>query len=133
MKVKVEWDSGLRFLATPDSGHSVILDSAEGDSGPRPMETVLIALGGCTGMDVVSILKKMRVPFEAFWMEIEAERAPTHPKVYTHIVVRYRFKGQDLPLDKLERSVQLSTEKYCSVMAMLRCTAKIETKVEIVP
>ncbi len=133
MKVKVEWETGHRFRATPDSGHTVILDDAEGDRGPRPMETVLIALGGCTGIDVVSILKKMRVPVEAFWMEIEAERAPEHPKVYTHILVRYCFKGQNLPMEKLQRAVNLSAERYCSVMAMLRCTAKIETQIQIVP
>lgn len=133
MKVNVVWDKEMRFLAKPDSGHTVVLDDAQGNTGIRPMEAVLVALGGCTGMDVVSILKKMKVDFKGFRVEIYAERADTHPKVYTYVRVNYIFSGTNLPMEKLERAVQLSRDKYCSVMAMLRHTAKIETNILIEP
>ena len=133
MKVDVVWDKGMRFLAEPDSGHTVVLDDEQGNTGTGPMEAVLVALGGCTGTDVVSILKKMRLDLKGLRIEIYAERAETHPRVYTHIKVNYIFNGSELPIEKLERAVQLSRDKYCSVMAMLKHTAKIETNIIVEP
>lgn len=133
MKVNVTWDKGMRFLAKPDSEHTVTLDDAEGNTGIRPMEAVLVALGGCTGMDVVSILQKMKVDLKGLRIEIHAERAETHPRVYTFIRINYIFIGSNLPMDKIERAVQLSRDKYCSVMAMLKHTAKIETNIIVEP
>ncbi len=96
-----------------------------------PMEMVLFGLGGCTGVDVETILKKMKVPVENFEIDIYAERAEEHPKVYTRIDMTYHFRGKNLPLNKLERAVKLSKDTYCSVSAMLAATVKITTKVEI--
>ncbi len=131
MKVHFQWHPDMQIVATPPSGHSVVMDNAEGDTGPRPMELVLVALGGCTGMDVVSILKRMRVQFDDFRIEIEARRKETHPKVYVHVHLRYIFTGKDLPLRKLERAVELSQNKYCSVTAMLRCTATVTHEIVV--
>ena len=93
------------------------------------METVLVGLGGCTGMDVVSILNKMRVGYTSFDMEIHGARADEHPKVYKHITMIYRFEGDDDASDKVVRAVSLSQEKYCSVSAMLAKNARIDAEV----
>ena len=131
MKVHFQWHPEMQIVAIPPSGHKVVMDNAEGDTGPRPMELVLVALGGCTGMDVVSILKRMRVDFDDFRIEIEARRKETHPKVYVQVHLRYIFTGKDLPLRKLERAVELSQNKYCSVTAMLRCTATVTHEIVV--
>ncbi len=130
-KVHFQWRPEMKIVAVPPSGHEVLMDDAEGDTGPRPMELVLVALGGCTGMDVVSILRRMRVQWDDFRIEIEAKRKDTHPKVYVQIHLRYIFVGKDLPLRKLERAVELSQNKYCSVTAMLRCTATITHEIVV--
>jgi len=118
----VTWSSGMAFEALQD-GHRFTLDaSAEAggqDRGPRPKALLLSGLGGCTGIDVVSILNKMRVPLEGLEVQVSAEQTEEHPKVYSSIRIRYLFKGRNLPKDKLERAVQLSQEKYCGVSAML--------------
>ncbi|NMP22108.1 OsmC family protein [Sulfobacillus sp. DSM 109850] len=99
--------------------------------GIRPMEMVLLGLGGCTGIDVVSILQKMRVPFDRFEIAVDGERADEHPKIYRHIRVRYQFWGEGLDSDKVWRAVSLSQDKYCSVSAMLKQAATMEASVEI--
>lgn len=129
MKATVRWGNGMRFMGTPESGARITLDALpeHGGSGqgPSPMETVLLALGGCTGMDVVSILQKMRAPLEGLEIRIAADRADTHPKVFTRITLEYVFSGQDLQPDQVKRAVELSQEKYCSVSAMLRRAADL--------
>jgi putative redox protein len=80
----------------------------------------MVALGGCTGMDVVSILKKMRVKFDSFSVRIEGELTDEHPKYYTHMHIIYEFRGKDLPLDKLQKAVDLSQERYCGVSVSYR-------------
>lgn len=116
------WDSGLAFAVDQD-GHRFLLDagaeSGGEDRGPRPKALLLSALGACSGIDVVSILAKMRVDLEGFELRLSAPQTGEHPKVFTGIHVQYVFKGKDLPLDKLERAVQLSQERYCGVSAML--------------
>lgn len=103
----VRFVDGMQFVATSASGHAVVMDTTEDvgghDTGPRPMEMVLIALGGCTGMDVVSILRKMQVPFTRFEMVIDGERAAAHPKYFTKIKVLYKIWG-DVPEEKLKKS-----------------------------
>ena len=94
------------------------------------MELVLLSLGGCTGMDVVSILRKMRVTYTSFEIELDADRVLTHPKVYERLMLRYRLEGDRASSDQIIRAVKLSQEKYCSVSAMLARTA--EVLVEIV-
>jgi len=136
MKVEVVNVKGLTFIGKADSNHWMVMDGGKEfggfEAGIKPMEAVLVALGGCTGMDVVSILNKMKVKFNSFEVLINAERAEDHPKVFTKIHMKYRFKGRNLPRDKIEKAVKLSQERYCSVSAMLRKSAEIEWEIEIV-
>jgi putative redox protein len=137
MKVRVTLNEGMQFVGNSESGHAVLLDAAPGvggsDTAPRPMELLLISLGGCTGMDVVSILRKMRVEWDRFEVLLEAERAPEHPKVFTKIHLTYRIWGSDIPEDKLKKAIDLSQERYCSVTAMLGKSAEITYGYEVNP
>jgi putative redox protein len=103
------------------NGHKLYLDATESvggkDMGPRPKGLMMVALAGCTGMDVVSILKKMRVEYDALNVEIEGELSEEHPKKYIAMKVIFRFKGKDLPMDKLQKAVDLSKDRYCGVSA----------------
>jgi putative redox protein len=94
-------------------------------AGPAPMEVLLLALAGCTGMDVVPILRKMRAPVERFSIEVTADRAETHPRVLTAIHLRYLAAGPGLRVDQVEKAVALSQDRYCSVSAMLRQAAPV--------
>ncbi|MCL4558791.1 MAG: OsmC family protein [Deltaproteobacteria bacterium] len=125
---EIVWKEGMRFEGTSDSGHTVVMDAGgppDGtDTGARPMELLLIGLGGCTGMDVVSILKKMRKHVTYFKLNIRAERSSEHPKVYTKINLEYLIEG-DMEDGDVKRAVGLSQDKFCSVSAMLGKTADI--------
>lgn len=118
----VTWKTGLAFEVAQD-GHRFILDAGPDvggkDLGPRPKALLLSGLGGCTGIDVVSILDKMRVPVEGVAVQVSAELTDEHPRVFKSIHVRYVFTGTHLPMEKLEKAVALSSEKYCGVSAML--------------
>ena len=131
----VTWQSDMSFEASLN-GHSIIMDAdvsgGGNNQGPRPKILLLAGLGGCTGMDVVSILAKMKVVPEKFWMEISAEMTDEHPKVYNQIKLVYYFKGKDLEMDKLEKAVNLSKEKYCGVSAMLSKSAEMQIEIKIV-
>ncbi len=122
-RVTASWEKDMSFDSLV-SGHHLVMDSSAEhggkDRGPRPKEVVLSALCGCTGMDVVSILGKMRVQPDDFRIIAEAEAAEEHPRVFTSIHLTYQFTGRDLPGDKLRKAVDLSQERYCSVSAMLR-------------
>jgi len=128
MKSTVTWNSGLAFTAH-QGGHSIPLDapreSGGQDSGASPKGLLLSGLGGCTGMDVVSILEKMRVPLEGLEVQATAELTEDHPKVFKSIHLRYAFRGRDLAMDKLEKAVILSMDRYCGVSAMLAKAAPI--------
>ena len=128
MKARVVWTSGLAFTAS-QGGHQVPLDATReaggDDSGSSPKGLLLSGLGGCTGIDVVSILAKMRVPIEGLEVEVEAGLTEEHPRVFTGIHLRYVFRGKDLPQEKLEKAITLSMEKYCGVSAMLSKAAPI--------
>lgn len=132
--VEVNWMDNMAFEAIVND-HKIILDTDESaggnDRGPRPKALTLASLGGCSGMDVVSILAKMRVVPDEFGMTITGELTEEHPKVYHTITVVYHFKGKNLPMDKLEKAVNLSQERYCGVSAMLGKSAKIITKIEV--
>jgi len=128
--VQVSWQGGMGFLGRTESGHEVLLDGAQ-ERGPRPMEMLLVALGGCTGMDVVSILQKMREPLEGLELEISGHRAEEHPRVYTDIEIRYRAKGEGLDPEKVRRAVELSARRYCSVGNMLGRVARLSYLVEV--
>lgn len=134
-EVEVRRVAGSTFLAKGSSNHWVPMDAAADNGGhdaaARPMELVLMALGGCTGIDVELMLGKMRVDIDNLRIEIQGERADDHPRVYTNINITYHFWGNDLPMDKLQRAVQLSEEKYCSVTHMLNKTATITTDIQV--
>lgn len=129
MKARVQWVDGMAFMGETESGHAVVMDGAPEiggrNIGPRPTEMVLLGLGGCTSIDVVMILQKQRQPVEDCIVEIEAERSETHPKVFTKIHVHFIVKGTGLDAKAVERAVNLSAEKYCSVSHMLNKTATI--------
>jgi putative redox protein len=131
----VTWQSNMAFEATIN-GHQIIMDTdidgGGNNQGPRPKILLLAGLGGCTGMDVVSILAKMKVVPEKFWMEISAEVNDEHPKVFKQIKLVYYFKGDNLSYEKLEKAVNLSKEKYCAVSAMLSKTAEMQIEIKIV-
>ncbi len=130
--VKTEWLGKMAFLAHTNSGRQVLMDAKKESGGLQaaatPMELVLAALTGCSGIDVVSILEKMQVlkDVEKFEIDVSAERANDHPKIYTKIHLKYifKFKGEP-PKDKVEKAVSLSQEKYCSVAGMLKKAAEL--------
>ncbi|MGC8697456.1 MAG: OsmC family protein [Halothiobacillus sp.] len=125
MKARVKWVEGMAFMAESDSGHGVMIDGSPDiggrNLGVRPMEMVLMGLGGCTAIDVMVILGKQRQPVEDCWIELNAERSDIPaPKVFTKIHLHYVVKGTGLDPKQVERAVKLSSEKYCSVSAMLK-------------
>lgn len=127
-KIEVTWKDGMRFEGVTEAGHTVTMDAEQlhggADAGSRPMELLLVGLGGCTGMDVVSILKKMRKHIKGFRMNINAQRSGEHPKVFTNISLEYILEG-DMDEKDVQRAVELSQDKFCSVSAMLGKAAKI--------
>jgi putative redox protein len=129
MNATVRWTNAMQFSGTGAAGTTITMDARPEHggvgAGPSPMETVLLALGGCTGMDVVSVLEKMRAPLEALEIRIAAERAEEHPKVFTSIALEYEFVGAGLRPDQVSRAVELSQTRYCSVAAMLREVAAL--------
>ncbi|MGB9823791.1 MAG: OsmC family protein [Candidatus Hydrothermia bacterium] len=135
-KVEIKWDQGLRFIATTPSNHAVVMDTKKDVGGfetaPAPMELLLVALGGCTSMDVISILNKMREKVRDFRVEIEAERAPEHPKYYTRIHLKYIIYGKGLKEENVKKAIELSQTKYCSVSANLSGKSEITYSYEIV-
>lgn len=133
MKITAKWLGNMDFEAYNERNHKVFMSNMEGTIGPTPMELVLMGLGGCTGLDVVSILEKMRVPFDRFEIEVSGERAEDHPRVFKKVSVVYRLWGSELPEDKVARAVQLTQEKYCSVLHMVNKTAEVSYRYEINP
>jgi len=133
MEGKVTWvGPGLRMLGESGSGPAFAVDHVMDDedrptAGPTPMELVLMALAGCTGMDVLSIMKKQRQPLTGFEVTARGERAEEHPRVYTHIEIEYLITGEGLDPEGIVRAIELSETKYCSVAAMLGETVEIET------
>lgn len=125
MNLKVNWQKGLAFQTLTPSGHSITLDAGDGDgglnTGPRPTEMLLHATASCTGIDIVSILHKMRLTVEKFEMEIDGIRATEHPKRFTSVHVLYALEG-DLPEEKVRRAIELSVDRYCSVSHSLSAT-----------
>ncbi len=124
MNAVVSYSDNMTFIGKSDSNHSIIMDTSKsiggGESAAKPIELILIGLGGCTGVDVVSILKKMKVKFDKFEVNIEAQQAEDFPKIFNKIHIEYIFYGKDLKKKSLERAIKLSQEKYCSVSAILR-------------
>ena len=103
------------------------------NQGPRPKHLVLSALGGCTGMDLVSLLQKMKMPFDSLAVEVEGESVEEHPQVYKRILIRYILKGAGLDREKIDKAIALSLQKYCAVNAMLSATAQVTHEVVLNP
>jgi putative redox protein len=135
LKARVQWLDGRAFVGESGSGHAVVMDGAPGAGGRniglRPTEMVLLGLGGCTAFDVVMILERMREKITALDIELEAERAEEDPKVFTHVKLIYKLTGRGLKPANVERALNLSAEKYCSISMMIAKTAKIEHSFEI--
>jgi putative redox protein len=136
MKARIKWVQDVMFLGESGSGHSVVMDGAPDaggrNLGVRPMEMLLLGLGGCSAFDVMLILKRGREAVTDCVVEIDAERATTDPKVFTKIVMHYTVTGQGLDRKKVERAVQLSADKYCSASAILGKTAEIAHTITLV-
>src|SRR5579859_4496059 len=120
----------MAFRATTGTGHVVVMDAAPevggGDAGPRPMEMLLVGLGGCTGMDVISMLRKMHQHVSGYQIRLSGERANDHPKIFTSISVEHVVRGRELSADAVRRAVELSATRYCSAAAMLNRAAHVE-------
>jgi putative redox protein len=134
-RIVLSWKGNFRFEAKTENGLAVNFDApikygGEG-TAPSPMETVLAGLAGCTSFDVVSILKKKRQNITGYGVETVAEKRDEPPEVFTKIQIKYIIKGKDVSKDAVERAIQLSYDKYCSVGAMLKKTAEITTSYEI--
>ena len=133
--VNLQWTGNMSW-ETELFGHKLILDAGKenggDDTGPRPKVLMLTALAGCTGMDVVSILKKMRVEIEDLQIIVEGDMTEEHPKYYERMHVIYQFKGKDLPMEKLEKAVGLSEEKYCGVSALYKKAIPVTTEIRVV-
>jgi putative redox protein len=136
MKAIIKQIKGCSFIGKADSNHWVAIDtpkeSCGSDAASTPMELVLLALGGCSGADVVSILNKKKVSLNSFEINIDAERAESYPKVYTKINLEYVFYGKNIDSKHVERAIALSHEKYCSVSAMLKPTISITSSYKII-
>lgn len=136
MKARIKLIEDVSFVGQTESGHAVVMDGAPEaggkNLGPRPMEMLLLGLGGCTAFDVVLILRKSRQSVMDCVAEIDATRAETDPKVYTHIHVHFIVSGKSLDPKRVEQAIRLSAEKYCSASIMLGKTAEITHDFEIV-
>ncbi len=136
MKARVKWVEGVTFVGESASGHAVVMDgppeSGGRNLGIRPMEMLLLGMGGCTAFDVVMILKKARQPVTDCVVEMQAERAAADPKVFTRIHVHFVVTGSGLSDKQVARAVELSAEKYCSASIMLGKAAEISHDYEVV-
>lgn len=135
MKATVKWKGGMGFTGHLPSGHAVDMDAPESSGGrgaaPRPIELLLLALGGCTGMDVISILRKKRLAVDSMEIDVEAEQAEDYPRMLRRVTLTYRLAGQDLDEASVRRAMELSEEKYCSVGATLKAPVEVASRLEL--
>jgi len=135
MDAKVTWKGRMSFEGKADSGFSVPLGTGPqvgGDNdGFRPLELMAVSLAGCTAMDVISILRKKQQKVDEFEVEVHADRAEEHPKVFTNIQIHYKIRGENVSREAVERAVQLSEEKYCPAHAMLKKVVPMDLKISI--
>jgi putative redox protein len=135
VKARVQLVQGMTFVAESGSGHAVVVDGAPDvggrDLGPRPMELVLMGTGACSAIDVVHILRRARQDVTDCVVDLESERAPEDPKVFTRIHMHYVVTGRGLATSQVERAIKLSKEKYCSATIMLAHSAEITYDFEV--
>lgn len=133
---KIKYTEGMQFVGEADSGHAMVMDSGiesgGKDTGLRPMELLLIGIGGCSGMDIVSILKKKKENLTGLEINVIGKKADEHPKKYTDIEIEFILKGKNLSDDAVKKTVELSMGKYCSVKATLEGTAKVNYSYKII-
>jgi putative redox protein len=136
MPIKVTWQGGVKLVGETEGGVRVTMESGPkyGGSGqyPTPMEMVAMALGGCTGLDIVAMMKKMRVDLKRLEIDVETKRRTEPPEYFEEISLTYTMAGEGLTSENADRAVSLSNEKYCSVGAMLREKAKVTYAIKIV-
>ncbi len=135
MKSRVTWISDKTFTGQTESGHSIVIGTAEGDSpkpGPSAMELVLMGAGSCSAWVVVEILRKGRQNVDDVIVELDADRAETPPKVFTRIHMHFIVKGRDLSEERVRRAIELSVDKYCSAVAMLKATVPVSHDFELI-
>lgn len=125
VRLDVQWQ-GTGFLARSERGGEAIMGKVGESNGLSPMEMLLASVAGCSGVDIVLILEKMRKTVQAFHMHIEGKRRNTHPRVYTHVQIVYHLRGPDLDPQSVERAIRLSLEKYCSAAATVGAHAQIQ-------
>jgi putative redox protein len=132
--INVKWTGDMAFETVVDE-HKILMDTKPEvggkNSGPRPKLLLMVSLAGCTGMDVISILKKMKVVVTGFNMQVIGDIAEEHPKRFTAVKLVYEFTGNDLPVDKIRHAIELSQEKYCGVIATLKESVKINYEIKI--
>ena len=131
LKLMTVEGTGRQFVAETPSGHTVLMDDAQGQTGPKPIELALLALGGCTAFDVIGILRKKRQVVTGYEVEVRAEQCEEPPNYFTRVEIKHRLHGSIDP-GAVERAIELSETKYCSVGAMIAKTAKIDSTFEIV-
>ena len=132
MQANVKWVEGNPYIGRSNSNHNVVFDAGSDGAAPSPMEMVLMSVGGCSSVDVVSILKKTKQDFSSVDVQLTAERAETAPRVFTKINLHFVVTGKNVSEKHLERAVSLSAEKYCSVALMLDKTVEITHSHEVV-
>ena len=135
MTSSVRWTDGMQFVGETGSGHSLVIDGAPEvggrNTGMRPMEMVLLAVGGCTAMDVVFMLRRARQPLDDCWIEVEGDRVEEIPKVFEKIHLHYVIEGEGLNEKQVKRAVEMSADKYCSVSHMLKAAVEVSYDYEI--
>lgn len=133
---KVSLAEGMAFTASSGSGHTLTIDAAPSvggkEKGPRPMELILLGLGGCTAMDVISILRKMRQGVTSYEVNLTGERVDEHPRVFTRIVVEHVVRGPNIDEDAVRKAIRLSNDKYCPASAMLSQSVDVEHRFRII-
>ncbi|MGD0282866.1 MAG: OsmC family protein [Dissulfurispiraceae bacterium] len=136
MQAKVKWVQGLQFVGESGTNHEIVMDAdakyGGTDKGMRPMELLLVAFGGCTGMDVASVLQKKRQQLNGIEIRVNGTKAATHPMKFTDIELEYVITGKDISEDAVKKAIESSMEKYCSVKATLEGVAKINYRYTIV-
>ena len=129
-ETNIRYEGGMKFSAKTDSGHEVIMDAGPEfggkNEGARPMELLLVGLGGCAAMDIISILKKKKQDVTGLEIKVKGERAPEHPKKYTGIELEFRVAGKNISAEAVKRAVELSMDKYCSAKATLEEGTKVK-------
>ena len=134
--VRATLETGMRFDVETGSGHHILLDAAEHNggqnSGPQPMEILLVGLAGCSGMDIIAILRKKRQDITAYEMRIHGERTEEYPRVFVEITIEHIFTGHAVQPEAVKRAIDLTEERYCGASAMLGKTAKLRHTFRII-